>query len=425
VTALWLEAGVVKSAVMLFGSSWGSATQVSDTGASGPAIGIDSATGNVVAAWARSGYIESSTKLFESTWGQVSVLSNVNSDSPQVAAGNGLVVAVWHTATSADTIVAASAVIGGAWNSAQTISPPTLNHVFPEVAVDINGNAHVVWFQYNLVGLNYTDVNVLGVSLNAGSDIWGPLAVISNPGSQNPALLSLRIGCDSNGNATAVWTNVYFDDLFAVESAVLPLGGTWGLTVALTANDLYAYTTDVAVNSYGDAVIFYMTYDGVSSVNIDTAESNISGVEMNAWSIPLTVSQGTGNGFPRVATMLSGTTVNAAAVWITNNGTYNTIQAITGSKTILLPPSDPTVTQGVNDFGVFQEYYNNVNWQGSPDPNAVAYNIYRNGIFYNRVDISVTQFIDDNQVENGTVVYGIAAEDSDHAQSTIATVTFP
>jgi hypothetical protein len=131
------------------------------------------------------------------------------------------------------------------------------------------------------------------------------------------------------------------------------------------------------------------------------------------------------NGFPRVASTLSGTTVNAATVWISNNGTNNAIQASTGSKTILLPPSSPTVVQSVNDYGVFQEYYNTVSWTASPDPNTVSYKIYRNGSFYAEVQSSQLQIIDDNQVQNGSVSYGIAAIDANNSQSQIINVSFP
>jgi hypothetical protein len=131
------------------------------------------------------------------------------------------------------------------------------------------------------------------------------------------------------------------------------------------------------------------------------------------------------NAFPRVASTLNGTTVNAATVWISNNGTNNVIQASTGSKTILLPPSSPMVVQSVNDFGVFQEYYNTVSWTASPDPNAVAYKVYRNGSLYLEVGLSPLSLIDDNQFQNGPVTYGISALDAENSQSEIISVSFP
>ena len=131
------------------------------------------------------------------------------------------------------------------------------------------------------------------------------------------------------------------------------------------------------------------------------------------------------NGFPRVASMLNGTTVNAATVWISNNGTNNVILASTGSKTILLAPSSPTVVQSVNNFGVFQEYFNTFSWTASTDPNTVAYNVFRNGSFYVQVPASQLSIIDDNQFQNGPVTYGVAAIDNSHSQSQIVSVNFP
>ncbi len=428
VTAIWAESSVIKSASMPFGSAWGSATQISDVGASTPAFAVDSTTGHIVAVWARSGYIESATKLLGSAWGQVSLLSGSGSDHPQVGVNNNIAIAAWHTVDSQSNTIVAAAIttVGGAWNSAETISPSPYNHVYPTVAVDTNGNAQVVWYQYNLLDSNnYSNVTVLASNLNAGSSVWSTPVALSGPGNYNPAQLTARIAFDGNGNAMAFWSNVYTTDLFDLESSLLPLGGSWQQSSQLVALNLYSYEGDVAVNSYGDAVAAFMINDAPSSVSIQIAETNIAGVFYPFWSASLTISEGTMNGFPRVASTLNGTTVNAATVWISNNGTNNAIQASTGSKTILLPPSSPTVVQSVNDYGVFQEYYNTISWTASTDPNTVSYKIYRNGSFYAEVQSSQLQIVDDNQFQNGSVSYGISAIDANNSQSQIINVSFP
>ncbi|HEX2579768.1 MAG TPA: hypothetical protein VHK67_05145 [Rhabdochlamydiaceae bacterium] len=429
VNAIWAEASVIKSASMPFGSAWGSATSISDVGASQPALGVDSLTGNIVAVWARSSYIESATKLFGSAWGSsVSLLSNSGSDHPQVGVNNNIVVAVWHTAGSGTnaSVASATATVGGAWNTAQTLSPAPLNHVFPTVAVDKNGNAQVIWYQYNLLDVvNYNNVTVLASSLIAGSSVWTAPVALSSPGNYDPAKLTGRIAFDGSGNAMAFWSNVYPNNLFNLESSILPLGGEWQQSSQLTGDNLYAYEGDIAINSYGDAVAVFMVNDAMSSVSIQYSETNIAGVSNPFWSGNITVSEGTKNGFPRVASTLNGTTVNAATVWISNNGTNNAILASTGSKTILLPPSSPTVVQAVNDFGVLQEYYNTVSWTASSDPSTVAYKVYRNGSFFQLVELGLVSIVDDNQVQNGAVTYGIAAIDAEHSQSEIINVSFP
>ncbi len=427
VNALWLENGVVKSRTLLFGLAWGLTNSVSDSGASEPMMDIDPATGHLVAVWTRSGFIESATKLFGLLWGQVSVLSIANSDTPSVAVNDGVAVAVWHTVVSQnDTIVAAAtASVGGAWNSAKTISPVTLNHVLPSVAVGVNGNAQAVWYQYNLVGLNYTNVTLMGSTLFAGSSNWTTAIAISAPGNHDPADLKARVAFDDNGNAIAFWSNVYESNLFSIESAILPLGGSWGEPGPLVNFNLNAYHGDVAVNAFGDAVVAYMLNDSGTAVGIQSSESNIAGVTTSFWSIPITISQGTENGFPRIGSKLTGTTINATAIWLNYDGFNNTVQASIGSRTILLPPANLAVVQNVHSHGIFDEYYNTLSWDASPDLDTVSYRIYRNGVFYAEVDSSTLELIDNNQDQNGPVTYGVAATDSDNLQSQIIMVSFP
>jgi len=427
VNATWAEASGIKSASMPFGSAWGSATSISDVGASQPALGVDSTTGNIVAVWTRSGVIESATQLFGSAWGPVSQLSTSGSDYPQVGVNNNIAIAVWHTADSGTTIVvSATATVGGTWNMAQTLSPEPFNHAYPAVAVDKNGNAQVIWYQYSLLDVvNYNNVTVLASSLSAGSSVWTTPIALSSPGNYNPANLIARVGFDGNGNAMAFWSNVYTNNRFNLETAILPLGGTWQQSSQLIADNLYSYEGDITINFYGNAVAVFMINDAKPSVSIQNSETNIAGVLQPFWSGAITLSNGTMNGFPRVSSMLKDTTVNAAAVWISNNGTNNAIQASTGSKTILLPPSNPKVVQAVNDLMVFQEYYNTVSWAASPDSNTVAYKIYRNGIFYLQVDLRQLSIVDRNQTPNGAVTYGIAAIDAQRSQSEIINVSFP
>ena len=427
VTAVWIEStGVVTSADFLFGSSWGSSNAVSDVGASNLEFAVDSATGDVVAVWKRSGFIESATKLFGNPWGVVSILSNGDEvDSPQIAVNGGMVAVVWHDRfENLDLIAAITSVVGGSWNQVQLMAT-SLNSVKPMIAVDSNGTALAIWYQFTLTGLNYSNVAVVASSLPAGNTNWSPPVVISSLGKHNPADLTARVAFDAAGNAIAIWSNVYNEDLFAIESAILPLAGNWGTVVQLDANDLYGYTADVAVNSYGDAVAVYMSFNGESSIVIWNTESNINGVTSNFWSVPVLISEGTQNAFPRVASALTGTTVNAVSVWINNDGTNNLIHAATGSKTILLPPSSPNIVQNVHDFGVFKEYYNTVSWTASSDPNTIAYRIYKNGVAYTIVGASLTELVDDNVVQNGPVTYGIASVDSTNSISTVVSVSFP
>lgn len=429
VTAVWLESGVVKSSTFN-GTSWSSAVSLSNVsgGASTVHLAVDS-TGNAVAIWSRNGIIESATQLFNSSWGSVNTLSsNGSEDFPHVSIGeNGTIAAVWHTgASSLDSIEGAIGLINGSWTAANTVisGSATLHRHFPKVTVDTNGNAHAAWFEFSQSGSSYFNVLVVASSLAFNDSSWSTPTILSGPSLRNPADLIIRIGVDNTGNVIAFWTSTLDGDFFNVESAVKLLNQNWVSGGELVLQNLYAFEGDVAVTKFGDLVSTYMFFDGVSLV-IQSAESDLAGVRLNFWSVPINVSTGDFNGSPRVASSLTGNTVNAVTVWISSDGTTESVQAATGSKTAVLPPTNLTVTQNSNNFFIFTEYFNTITWNASASPNIIEYAIYRNGMLITRVPFDTLQFIDDNVVQNGSVVYGVAAVDNEQSVSQAATISFP
>jgi len=192
----------------------------------------------------------------------------------------------------------------------------------------------------------------------------------------------------------------------------------------LIADNLYSFQAGRSVCSFGDALALYLFYNGVA-LQIQSSELDITGFMNSVWSVPLTISTGLQNGSPSVAATLMGNAVNSTAAWVNSNGGTNSVVASTGTKALVLPPSNLAVTQSSNNFGVFTEYFNTLNWQASTDPNAVGYLVYRNGVFLAQVPANVLQFIDDNQVQNGSVTYGVASLDSLQSHSPIITISFP
>lgn len=427
VTALWLEGGIIYSSTTVAGI-WGIGLPISSLlgGASSPALSVDS-SGNAVAVWVRGGVIESATRS-SGVWGSVSTLSGASSDYPQVAiSANGTVIAVWHRVVSgADVIQSATKTINGSWTTAKSVfnGIAALKHGYPQVAIDPNGNVAVVWFRYNYSGGAYQNVNVLSSFLTFNASNWTIPSILSNPGLRNPADLMLKIAFDPNGNVIAFWTNSYDGQLFYVESTAMRFGGSWGGTAIPHGPNLYSFTGDIAVNSLGNVLATYMTWDG-SLLKIQSQESNIGNPIFSSWSIPNSISQGSDNGYPRCAIALNGSTSNAVVVWINFNGAHNIIQASTGSETVISPPVNLSVVQNVTTFVVYNDYYNTFSWEPSPSSGIIQYNIYRNGIFFAATDPNTLQIIDHNAGQNVSVTYGVAAMDSNFTQSSIATNNFP
>ena len=132
-------------------------------------------------------------------------------------------------------------------------------------------------------------------------------------------------------------------------------------------SNLFAYQADLAATSFGDVLAAYM-YDNGAVLQIQSVESDIDAAITNPWSIPINVSASNNNAFPRIAAALSGNVINAAAVWLTTNGGFNSVAASAGSRTLVLPPTNLNVVQHVNNFGVFSEFFNTLSWQASKIP---------------------------------------------------------
>jgi hypothetical protein len=428
VTAIWLENGVVSSAALPAGGSWSAETAISSTGASSLSTYVDR-SGNAVAIWVRGGFIETAQKPFGSIWGTVSRLSSTGVEtSPDVFIGSsGTMFAVWHTVSSgADIIDYAKGSVGGSWGTSAHIitAAPALHHNFPKVVVDQNGNATAAWYRYNLSGSVYSNTNVLASTLQSGSSSWGIPVLLSQAGLLNVANFNfIKLQIDTQGDVNAEWVNSSDGDTFIIEVAVLPFSGSWqGIGGALDIGDPYAYQATQSVASTGDTVSTYMFFDG-TNLNIQAVETSIQGIKYNFFTPPVNISQGTDNAYPRVSAQTLGTTMNAASVWQQFNGTNKVVQAATGSKSLVLPPSSPMVIQTPNNFGVFSTFTNTLSWNPSPDPDVIEYIIYRNNIPIATVPASVLQYVDYNApMASGSITYGVSAFNNVFQVSQIVTV---
>jgi hypothetical protein len=427
-TAIWVENGVIKAATKTAIGNWSSSTTLSATGASCPTLCVDAA-GDVIAAWVRSGSLETSTKLFGLNWQARVAINGTTAATPSIAVGgsgsNTRAVIVWQgVASGTNVIYSSTKLISGSWSTAQVISQTVHNGVLPSAAVDANGNAIAIWYAYDITGVSYTNVKVKSASRPSSTGIWSAVHNLSAPGIRNPSTLVARVAFDSIGNAIALWNISFDDETFNIESAVKPVNGAWSDPVDLVSSNLYAYAADLSVTSFGDVLSLYMFYNG-NSLLIQSVESDINGFLNNFWSVPIIISAGSDNAFPKIAASLNGNVMHAAAVWVNYNGVNNSVVALTGSKTLVLPPSNLTVTQNVHNFGVFSEYYNTLNWHASTDPNVAGYVIFRNGLFIEQVGSDILFFIDDNRTLNGSVTYSVAAIDSQQSQSVAVSVSFP
>jgi hypothetical protein len=425
-TAVWVENGVVNTATQPAGGSWGTAQVLSSSGASSPQIAFD-ANGNVAAVWVLDGVIQSATCLFGRSWQATpDTISNGGMDSPQVAiGGNENVIVVWHgTLDSMDTVFTANKSINGTWNAPEPISSLTDSCAYPKLDVDANGNAIVIWFRFEVANTAYSHVVVQSTSCPYGGS-WTIPVDLSREGIYNPGLLTSDVDYDGNGNAVATWNTSFDGSSFFYEVALLPVGGTWSLPLDLLGQDSFAYAIDLAVDAFGHAFAVYMGSANPSSIKISYSKIDIFAYRPG-WSSPyITLSQGSYNGFPQAVALSIGNQIYSAAVWLSYNGQNATVVAASGTGTIFTPPSNLSVVQNVNDYFVFQQYYNTLSWQPSTNLNVTGYYLFRNGQSLGSVPANVTQFVDVNRSPSESVTYGVAAFSNDFSQSQMVSITYP
>lgn len=425
--AIWVENGIIRASTKTLSGNWSSSTSLSTSGASSPSLAVGVA-GDLVAVWVRSGNIESSTKLFGANWQTRVTITSSGAAFPSVAIGgsgsNTRAIVVWQgVASSVNVVFASTRLISGSWSAQQRISDNLRQAGYPDVAVDTNGNAIAVWYCYDVKGPVYSGV-VVQSSSRPSTGSWSPITSLSSAGMRNPATLGVRVAYDGTGNAIALWSTSFDDENFSIQSSIKHLNQYWADPITLVNGNLFSNQADLSVSSLGEAISVYLFYNG-AALQIQSSQLDITGFMNSLWSVPINISQGTSNAYPSVATTLTGDAINAAAVWISSDGTNNQVVASTGTVALVLPPADLSVTQSANGFGVFTEYYNTLSWTASSSPTVVGYLIYRNGEFIQQVDASVLQFDDNNRVQNGSVTYGVAAIDDQQSHSRIITVTYP
>lgn len=429
VTAIWLEStGVVMSSRLPFGGSWTAAVPISAAGASQPRLGV-TPSGDAVVTWVRGGFIESATKQISlGVWSLVSMLSGANSNNPDLAvSANGTAIAVWHTVVAGqDQILSSTTVIGGTWTPVpKTIIAGTFLNNYPRVAMDASGNAGVLWFRYVPISgftTQFQNIFVAVSILSSGGATWTTAQLISDVGAGNPATFSAIPVIDAQGNILALWAMSFDGSSYTIQAAVRQAGQTFSSANTI-ATSLYSYNVDGAINAVHDAVIAYMTFDGTNTA-IQATETLVSGV-INNFTSAITLSTSAANISPRVATVLNGSTINAVAVWSSFDGSNTIVTAATGSRSTIAPPTNLMVVQNSNNFGAFTEYFNTFTWTASTDPEISGYAIFRDGLFQRVLSATDTSFVDNNQVQNGSIQYGIATLRNDGSQSAVVTVNFP
>lgn len=308
---------IVQGSVRAAGGSWQAPVNLSAAGhtAVSPQVAVDP-QGNAVAVWHRFKservlVVQCAVRAVGGSWQapvELSASGQERSVVPQVAVGaNGDAVAVWKYVGASSIIVKGAArPAGGPWQAPVDIAAagaagPLAIEVFPQVAVDAEGNAVAVWDHPT------GSTSIVRGAVRAAGGAWQTPVTLSAAG-QNAETADIAV--DPRGNAVAVWGRS-IGTTSMVQGAVRAAGATWQAPINLSTASQNAVIPRVAVDPQGNAVAVW----SIDRFSTRASSSIVQGAMRPAggiWQAPVDIATADQLGSPDIAVDAQGT---AVAVW--------------------------------------------------------------------------------------------------------------
>jgi hypothetical protein len=267
--------------------------------------------GNETAIWGRrvgrSRVVQSATRPPGGTWSAPVTLSAAGAGSALVAAGpEGNVTAVWLLEREEgwrSVVQSATRPPGGIWSAPVTLSPPRKAARSPQIALDPQGGATVVWEE------EFSGATQSATRLPGG--IWSAPVTLSATGVRTGWP---QVAVDSQGNATAVWAGAVFSgdriQSDRIQTATRPAGGSWSAPVSISKpGRRHVQDPQIAVSPQGEATAIWQRSNGDYLV-VQGATSPAGA----SWSRPVDITTGHGRGGQNLQLVMD-SWGNATAIW--------------------------------------------------------------------------------------------------------------
>jgi hypothetical protein len=268
--------GFIQASFRPAGGTWSTPVDISSGNvASSPHIVMDP-EGNAIVTWSGYDSIQSAVRLAsDGTWQQPVEVAAIGSEAggslsgPALAVdGLGDVVTAWSSTIGSGSnhiVQAATLPAGGAWQTPVDLSEAGLDAGSPDVAVDPTGNAVVTWSAATSPIFGSKSAVVQATFRPAGDSWQVPVDIAEGGHEADTPPFEPKVVLDPQGNAIAVW------DLDAdgqvIQSAVRPAdSGDWQAPVNLSASDVRANDTQIAVDAQGNAVSVWQLENGSESI---------------------------------------------------------------------------------------------------------------------------------------------------------------
>ncbi|UCG68635.1 MAG: hypothetical protein JSV09_12630 [Thermoplasmata archaeon] len=239
-----------------------------------------------------------------------------HANDPHVAMNNeGDAMAVWVSPGSPDNVSASNYTKGGGWSPEEIIeSEDTYDASKTNVAMDENGNAVAIMriydgSRYNLYANNFTK----GVG-------WDSADLIEDYDIDSVFFFDLAM--DDNGNAIVVWEE--WDSglsIYNVSWNRFEIGTGWGKPSLLEDYDGTSTDSDIAVNSFGNAIAIWKQWEGGQN-NLYARRYTMG----SGWGLPMRIGYTESVSVSHVDVTLSDNG-DAIAVWSQNDGFRNNIHS--------------------------------------------------------------------------------------------------
>jgi hypothetical protein len=248
------------------------------------------------------------------TWGTGALIETDNTgdaSGPQIAIdANGNAMVVWvqdGDATAGQRFdVWARRYSAGVWGTAELIETNAGSADGPQLAINANGNAIAVWSQ-----ATGTSLSIWANRYTAGAG-WSTATLI---GIDSAYSFAPQIAIDANGNALAVWIRV--DTAYHIWANRYTAGAGWGTAAAIETNNAdSADAPQIAMDANGNATAVWAQ----SSVGNIWANRYTAGA---GWGTAALIEAGTGSAYgPQIAIDANG---NILAAWTQTNGTVYSV----------------------------------------------------------------------------------------------------
>ena len=221
----------------------------------------------------------STTTLAEGPVGGVALVQFV----PLAVDAAGNVTSAWSLWDGARHLVqTATKPKNGAWSAPVTLSGPTIDGMFPSLAVNARGDAAVV-FSLSPYSSYLTGTNAQYVARSGPTGAWTqPVVVSETMPSSAGYVTNPRVAIDAGGLATVIYMGA------GVEGTRQLPSGAWTMPTAVIPppNAVSSYTSvDVGSDQYGNAVVGASIFD--ATIGVDRASVYVAtGTPDGAWTAP-------------------------------------------------------------------------------------------------------------------------------------------